>query len=158
VLDTRIEPTLPREMRGPGVSTPGRLAMRSRRCASLGYGRLSCAVFVFPLLVLTSPGLAGEPPSDSGPGGVLGQPVVLPPSGEPVPRTLLDRLGPAPLSGEPVNGFPNWQERVMHEWVNRARVDPQADLAGCPAGNCLENINNCYAPQSPMIWNASAGH
>ena len=23
--------------------------------------------------------------------------------------------------GEEVNGFPNWEERVMHEWTNRAR-------------------------------------
>ncbi len=58
--------------------------------------------------------------------------------------------------GEPVNGFPNWQERVIHEWINRARVDPQADLAGCGT-NCAENTGGCYTPQVPLIWNANAG-
>jgi hypothetical protein len=58
--------------------------------------------------------------------------------------------------GEPVNGFPNWQERVIHEWINRARVDPQADLAGCGT-NCSENIGGCYTPQVPLIWDANAG-
>ena len=58
--------------------------------------------------------------------------------------------------GEPVNGFPNWQERVIHEWINRARVDPQADLAGCGA-NCAENIGGCYTPRVPLIWSANAG-
>lgn len=49
--------------------------------------------------------------------------------------------------GEAVNGFPNWSERVLLEWVNRARSDPQADLAGCPAGFCLEAA--CYSTASP---------
>ena len=57
---------------------------------------------------------------------------------------LLSWLSPAAAHavGEPVGGFPNWEERVLHEWTNRARVDPQADLAACPAGNCEEKA--CY--------------
>lgn len=60
--------------------------------------------------------------------------------------------------GEAVNGFPNWSERVLLEWINRARSNPQADLAGCPSGSCLENINNCYTPQPPRVWNAHVAH
>lgn len=44
----------------------------------------------------------------------------------------------ASAEGEAVNGYPNWAERVLLEWMNRARSDPQADLAGCPSGNCKE--------------------
>lgn len=49
-------------------------------------------------------------------------------------------------AGEPVDGFPSWSERVVHVWVNRARADPQADLAGCP--NCGEAA--CYEPTGPL--------
>jgi len=58
--------------------------------------------------------------------------------------------------GEAVNGFPNWSERVLLEWINRARVDPQADLANCPAGDCAEK--SCFTPQPPRVWNAAIGH
>jgi hypothetical protein len=49
--------------------------------------------------------------------------------------------------GEAVNGFPNWNERVLLEWVNRARSDPQADLAGCSSATCAEKA--CYTTASP---------
>lgn len=49
--------------------------------------------------------------------------------------------------GEAVNGFPNWSERVLLEWMNRARSDPQADLAGCSASTCAEKA--CYTTASP---------
>ena len=52
-------------------------------------------------------------------------------------------------AGEAVNGFPGWAERVLHEWINRARVDPQADLAKCGAG-CTERA--CYVPVPPLGW------
>ncbi len=89
--------------------------------------------------------------------GVLLPPVIARTAGESAPAP-----GPAfslfqPLAGEPVNGFPNWQERVIHEWINRARVDPQADLAGCPAGNCPENTGGCYVSQDPLIWSTAVG-
>lgn len=60
--------------------------------------------------------------------------------------------------GEAVNGFPNWSERVLLEWMNRARADPQTELAACPGGNCAENINSCYVPQPPRVWNANIAH
>ncbi|MFT3792480.1 MAG: hypothetical protein QM741_15775 [Rudaea sp.] len=57
----------------------------------------------------------------------------------------LDR---AAAEGEAVNGYPNWAERVLLEWMNRARSDPQADLAACPSGSCLES--SCYgSPAAP---------
>jgi hypothetical protein len=55
-------------------------------------------------------------------------------------------------AGEPVNGFPNWAERVVHEWVNRARVDPQTDMANCGAA-CVEKA--CYTATAPLSWDLS---
>ena len=52
--------------------------------------------------------------------------------------------------GEPVNGFPNWAERVIHEWINRARVDPQLEMNAC-GGPCVERT--CYGPLPPLSWN-----
>ena len=46
-------------------------------------------------------------------------------------------------NGEAIDGFPTYNERVLMEWVNRARSDPLADLAACPSGNCLDKA--CYA-------------
>ena len=57
--------------------------------------------------------------------------------------------------GEAVNGFPNWQERVMHEWTNRARCDPQVEMAACGTA-CGEGA--CYTPQPPLPWAASLNH
>lgn len=50
--------------------------------------------------------------------------------------------------GEPTGGFPNWQERVIHQWINRARAAPAADLAKCTAGNCGDS--SCYLPIAPL--------
>jgi hypothetical protein len=59
---------------------------------------------------------------------------------------------PAALAvGESVNGFPNWAERVMLEWANRARSDPQYEMARCPGTNCGEKA--CYTPIAPIMWN-----
>ncbi|MEO8033463.1 MAG: hypothetical protein ABI837_03455 [Acidobacteriota bacterium] len=55
-------------------------------------------------------------------------------------------------AGEPVNGFPNWAERVVHEWVNRARVDPQTEMTNCGAA-CAERA--CYIATAPLSWNES---
>jgi hypothetical protein len=57
-------------------------------------------------------------------------------------------------AGESVNGFPNWAERVVLEWMNRARVDPQSELANCPA--CGERA--CYTPQPPLYWSEQLNH
>ena len=51
--------------------------------------------------------------------------------------------------GEPQNGFPSWAERVIHLWTNRARSDPQTDLAGCTSG-CPDKP--CYSPMAPLRW------
>jgi len=50
--------------------------------------------------------------------------------------------------GEPQNGFPNWDERVILLWTDRARSDPQADLADC--SGCAEKA--CYSPEPPLRW------
>ena len=49
--------------------------------------------------------------------------------------------------GEEVNGFPNWEERVMAEWTNRARCDPQVEMAACGSA-CSDGA--CYTPQVPL--------
>jgi hypothetical protein len=52
------------------------------------------------------------------------------------------------LAGVPQDGFPSWAERVVLLWTNRARSDPQADLAAC--ANCAEKA--CYQPASPVRY------
>lgn len=58
-------------------------------------------------------------------------------------------------NGEPVDGFPNWKERVMHEWTNRARCDPQVEMQACGTA-CGEGA--CYTPQPPLPWNEKLNH
>lgn len=52
--------------------------------------------------------------------------------------------------GEETNGFPNWNERVIHAWINRARSDPQFEMNACPGNNCGEKA--CYAPIAPLVY------
>jgi MYXO-CTERM domain-containing protein len=56
---------------------------------------------------------------------------------------------PAFADGEAINGFPNWEERVMHEWTNRARCDPQVEMTACGSA-CSEGA--CYTPKPPIPW------
>src|SRR6476659_3835102 len=58
-------------------------------------------------------------------------------------------------NGEAVNGFPNWSERVMHEWTNRARADPQVQMTACGA-SCPEAA--CYTPKPPLPWGEMLNH
>jgi hypothetical protein len=57
--------------------------------------------------------------------------------------------GPVGASGEPVSGFPNWAERVILEWSNRARCDPQVEMTAC-GSNCGEAA--CYSPIAPLAY------
>ncbi|MEO8102520.1 MAG: hypothetical protein ABI790_08335 [Betaproteobacteria bacterium] len=50
--------------------------------------------------------------------------------------------------GEATSGFPKWEERVIHTWINRARSDPQFEMAACPGNNCGEKA--CYTPMAPL--------
>ncbi|MEO8875892.1 MAG: hypothetical protein ABI461_09915 [Polyangiaceae bacterium] len=52
------------------------------------------------------------------------------------------------------NGFPNWSERVLLEWTNRARSDPQADLGGCTS--CGDKA--CYSAVPPYAYSANLNH
>jgi dockerin type I repeat protein len=65
-------------------------------------------------------------------------------------------LSAGPFDGTPVDGFPTWSERVWHEWTNRSRSDPQADLAACPAGNCPDA--GCYTPKPPLAFDLALTH
>ncbi len=61
---------------------------------------------------------------------------------------------PAPIVpnyGEPNGTFPSWQERAVAQLTNRARVEPSAELASCPAGQCPEAA--CYTAVAPLFWN-----
>lgn len=68
---------------------------------------------------------------------------------------LVGSASPALAVGESENGFPNWKERVMHEWANRARVDPQVEMAKCGAA-CGEAA--CFAPIAPLRWSKPLAH
>ncbi len=57
--------------------------------------------------------------------------------------------------GEEIGGFPSWGERVLHEWTNRARVDPQLEMTACGAA-CGDHA--CYAPLPPYTWSEGANH
>ena len=57
--------------------------------------------------------------------------------------------------GESVGGFPNWEERTLHQFMNRSRVDPAADLAACPAATCPEKA--CYKPIAPLYYDLNLG-
>ena len=57
--------------------------------------------------------------------------------------------------GEQIGGFPNWGERVLHEWTNRARVDPQIEMTACGAA-CGDKT--CYVPLPPYTWSQGANH
>lgn len=82
------------------------------------------------LLIVTLPVLAQEPANVSAQ----------------TPESLAGAL----RAGEAINGFPNWSERVIHAWMNRARVDPQIEMSKCgPA--CGEGP--CYKPVAPLTWN-----
>ncbi len=56
--------------------------------------------------------------------------------------------------GEKVNGFPSWEERVLLELANRARVDPQLEMTACGSA-CSEAA--CYTPQAPLKYNRDLG-
>ena len=58
-------------------------------------------------------------------------------------------------AGESVNGFPTWSERVVLEWMNRARVAPQIEMSACGAA-CGDA--SCYTPQTPLYWNETLNH
>ncbi len=58
-------------------------------------------------------------------------------------------------AGESINGFPNWSERVILEWMNRARVDPKTELAGCGTA-CGDAA--CYKATGPLVWSEPLNH
>jgi MYXO-CTERM domain-containing protein len=58
---------------------------------------------------------------------------------------------PALAVGESVNGFPNWNERVIHEWMNRARCDPAVEMTACGSA-CPDAANQCYKPIAPLVY------
>jgi hypothetical protein len=69
--------------------------------------------------------------------------------------TLFASVGTAfAQRGVPSNGFPSWDERMLLVYVNRARADPAADLAGCSV--CAEKA--CYSQVHPLDWAQGLNH
>jgi hypothetical protein len=58
-------------------------------------------------------------------------------------------MGAAQADGESVGGFPSWEERWIHQLINRARSDPQYEMDAC-GGNCADAA--CYSPVAPLPW------
>lgn len=74
----------------------------------------------------------------------------------PILGAVLLTASSAWATGEAINGFPNWEERVMHEWTNRARCDPQVEMLKCGAA-CGEGA--CYTTASaPVSWSEKLNH
>lgn len=63
--------------------------------------------------------------------------------------------GQAAALGESEAGFPNWAERVIQTWANRARADPSVDMAACGA-NCPEAA--CYKAATPVTYDRALNH
>ncbi|MCB9751004.1 MAG: MYXO-CTERM sorting domain-containing protein [Myxococcales bacterium] len=55
--------------------------------------------------------------------------------------------GAARAEGEEVDGHPSWAERVHLQLTNRARCDPQVEMAQC-GNNCADAA--CYSPKQPL--------
>lgn len=53
----------------------------------------------------------------------------------------------AHATGEEIDGFPNWHERVYLQLTNRARVEPAVEMADC-GDNCPDAA--CYTPKPPL--------
>ena len=74
--------------------------------------------------------------------------------------SLLGAVRPALAVGEAVGGFPNWEERVIHQWMNRARCDPQVEMTQCKtqygATQCGEAA--CYTPIAPLLFSQNLAH
>ncbi len=68
---------------------------------------------------------------------------------------VLVSAGNASALGEAINGFPNWNERVIHEWMNRARCDPKVEMMAC-GNNCPEGA--CYTQIAPLTWDEKLNH
>ena len=73
----------------------------------------------------------------------------------PILATAVLTTGDARAVGEMKSGFPNWAERVLLEWSNRARVDPSIEMTACGAP-CAEKA--CYTPQPPLYWSEWHSH
>ena len=58
--------------------------------------------------------------------------------------------------GVPVNGFPKWEERYLHEWTNRARCDPQVEMTACGA-NCWYACASAWAMRAWMACCTACG-
>src|SRR5688572_1677642 len=56
--------------------------------------------------------------------------------------------------GEEVGGFPSWAERVIHQWANRARVEPSIEMAACGSA-CADAAGGCYQPMPPLRYAAA---
>ncbi len=63
---------------------------------------------------------------------------------------MLGTASPSFAVGEPVNGFPNWYERMVHVLTNRARCDPAAALVDCTP--CADVDMGCYTSVPPVQW------
>ncbi len=69
--------------------------------------------------------------------------------------TVVSLGGQALAVGESdADGFPNWEERVLLELTNRARVDPQLEMTQC-GSNCAEAA--CYTVQNPLYYRRELG-
>ena len=56
---------------------------------------------------------------------------------------------PVRADGESDGTFPAWEERWIHQLINRARSDPQYEMDAC-GDNCPDA--GCYSQTAPLPW------
>lgn len=66
---------------------------------------------------------------------------------------MLTTAATAHAVGESSGGFPNWRERTIHEFMNRARADPATDLPTTGCTSCPDK--SCYSPIAPLYYDAN---
>ena len=57
--------------------------------------------------------------------------------------------------GDPVDGYPSWEERELHLYTNAARVDPEAHEDSYQAGGCSfyqHFSDDEQTPKDPVYW------
>jgi hypothetical protein len=72
---------------------------------------------------------------------------------------LIAALAPSAYGyGESSRTIGSWEERALHQLMNRARVNPSIDLGGCGANCSSAELGGCYGAIAPLASQFSLSH